>query len=586
MAIPKIIHQTWKNPADLPADLALLVERVAALHPGWEHRIYGDDECRAAVERIFPAMLPLYDASAPIQRADIFRIVVVWGDGGFYLDADVYLRLPLDDLCEFRAVFGEELSLSAEDTVRRGLRSPLRIGNFVFGSEPGHPLLLRIIEGMALRTGREITVEDDIIQSTGPDLVTAVYWENSGEMTDVVVIPNKDRICRICRTLSCGFGNYAAHVHVGSWRWQDPLRNTGVKPPAVPPPAEADIDALLREVALRKSAERNPYGDMLLLDIYKGNPPFDGLSTVYERMAAVLPRAVDTSGMSGKKVLTAFMPGHCERGLSAENKNAIYTTFETSKIPSWWVRAINDHYKICIVPHPYVKEAFLASGVEAPVEIVQQGYTRHKRLRETARGTEKGIFRIGFLGVPYARKNLFRLYQACVDLANEIPGLRLAVHSSVMFDNLYSREIHLMANSPFVEWTQGTLDAEGTSDWYSRLSCYVFPSSGEGWSFTPRESLYLGVPTVITDIPVHDELVNSGYYKVIPVSGTEEVELGGEICGEWSKIAVSDIKAALLDVHSRYGHYFVTAMKGAAWIENRWTNESSQQRVLELMRSL
>ncbi|MEZ4548823.1 MAG: hypothetical protein R3B51_14430 [Thermodesulfobacteriota bacterium] len=59
----------------------------------------------------------------------------------------------------------------------------------------------------------------------------------------------------------------------------------------------------------------------------------------------------------------------------------------------------------------------------------------------------------------------------------------------------------------------GDVDEDGTSEWYAGLSCYVFPSSGEGWSFTPRESLYLGIPTLITDIPVHDELVRSGYYK-------------------------------------------------------------------------
>ncbi len=37
-------------------------------------------------------------------------------------------------------------------------------------------------------------------------------------------------------------------------------------------------------------------------------------------------------------------------------------------------------------------------------------------------------------------------------------------------------------------------------------NCYAYPSSGEGWSFTPRESLFLGVPTVVSAIPVHAEL--------------------------------------------------------------------------------
>ncbi len=127
---------------------------------------------------------------------------------------------------------------------------------------------------------------------------------------------------------------------------------------------------------------------------------------------------------------------------------------------------------------------------------------------------------------------------------------------------------------------------DGISEWYAKLSCYVFPSSGEGWSFTPRESLYLGIPTLITDIPVHGELVSSGYYKVIPVSGSEQAEDLGEICGEWNTISVKDIREAIADVYSNYGMHLVTALQGAAWIENKWTNESSQQRLLEFMRSL
>ncbi|MEZ4548824.1 MAG: glycosyltransferase [Thermodesulfobacteriota bacterium] len=220
MAIPKIIHQTCISPIGLSPELAPFVERVAALHPGWEHRLYGDDESRAAVERIFPALLPLYDASAPIQKADIFRVVAVYGDGGFYLDTDVELRLPLDGLCEFRAVFGEEMTLSPEGAARRGLESPLRIGNYAFGGEPGHPFLLRIMEGMAGEAGRAIAVEDDILESTGPGLVTAVYIKHRMALKDVVILRNYDRMCPMCRAVSCSFGNYAAHAHVGSWRWE------------------------------------------------------------------------------------------------------------------------------------------------------------------------------------------------------------------------------------------------------------------------------------------------------------------------------------------------------------------------------
>ena len=587
MAIPKIIHQTCISPLELSPELAPFVERVAALHPGWEHRLYGDDESRAAVERIFPALLPLYDASLPIQKADIFRVAAIYGDGGFYLDTDVELRLPLDGLREFRAVFGEEMTLSPEDAARRGLESPLRIGNYAFGGEPGHPFLLRILEGMAGEAERAIAAEDDILESTGPGLVTAVYLKHRAALKDVVILRNHDRVCQICRAVSCNFGNYAAHAHVGSWRWE------GLKGRAAPGdggPRRIDpeaLDALRRDIADRISAGgRKPDEGILVLDIYTGVPPFDGLSTVFKRASEIGPMVRDTSGMSGKKVLLCYMPDVHEKRLSPANTNVIYTTYESTRIPGRWVQRINEHYDHCIVPHPYVKKTFAESGVKAPIEVIHQGFTRHRRMPERQRGAGNGIFRIGFLGVPYPRKNLFKLYQACVDLLDEIPGLRLAIHSSKLFDGLYTKEIALVASSPFVEWTQGTLDEDGTSEWYAKLSCYVFPSSGEGWSFTPRESLYLGIPTLITDIPVHDELVRSGYYKVIPAGEMVRAVSDQEDSGEWNSIAASDIREAIREVHFNYGRYLVAALQGAAWIENKWTNESSQQRILEFMRSL
>jgi glycosyltransferase involved in cell wall biosynthesis len=143
-----------------------------------------------------------------------------------------------------------------------------------------------------------------------------------------------------------------------------------------------------------------------------------------------------------------------------------------------------------------------------------------------------------------------------------------------------------MENSPFVEWTWGAMTEEWTAEWYGELSCYVFPSSGEGWSFTPRESLYLGIPTILTDIPVHRELVESGYCGVIPVSGREDAVYDGNTYGQWDRVSVQDIEDALWDVYRNYGSYLIRAMQGASWIENKWTNEDSQQTLLEYMRSL
>lgn len=581
MAIPKIIHQTFKS-RDIPREYARRREDLTALHPGWEYKFYDNEACRQAVETHFPALLPIYDRASVIRRTDIFRVVAVYGEGGFYLDMDVECLNPLVDLCEFRCVFAEELTLTEDEAGRLGHRDRLRVANYMFGSEPGHPFLLHVLRRMAEESRRDILTENDVLESTGPGLVTTVYHDCRKKLRDVVLLPNNDRICPRCSAVSCYFGNYASHGHESAWRWEH-QNGSPEYPGGVREKVSRAEAAALRRVMDSEIAGRPAPDDIYVLRIYEKNP-YDGLTTVYDRSSVIGKVVKDTRRLSNKKVLVSGMAPFFTDRLSKKNSNVVYTTFETNEIPRFWLKPINEYYDHCIVPHEYVKGVFEASGVRIPVTVMQQGFTRHKR--GSLVKPRNDVFRIGFLGVPYKRKNLFKLYQACVNLLGKIPGLRLAVHSALFIPAMYTPEVALMENSPFVEWTWGAMSDVWTAGWYGGLSCYVFPSSGEGWSFTPRESLYLGIPTILTDIPVHRELVESGYCGVIPVSGREDAVYDGNSYGQWDRVRVGDIEDAILDVYRNYGSHLIRAMQGASWIENKWTNEGSQQTLLEYMRSL
>ncbi|MFI5323847.1 MAG: glycosyltransferase [Thermodesulfobacteriota bacterium] len=581
MAIPKIIHQTHKS-KDIRKLYNQFREGFLSLNPGWDHRFYDDEACRETVGKFFPAFLPIYDRMSVIQKTDIFRIIAVYWEGGFYADMDIECLNPLDDLCEFRSVFAEEVMLLEDEAARLGHRDRLRVANYMFGSEPGHPFLLRILRKMAEESRLEILTENDVIESTGPGLVTTVYHDWRDKFRDVVLLPNLNRTCHVTGAVGCHFGNYARHYHKSSWRWEHKKSGLEYSGGVVEKVRKAEAAEVCREIDSEIAETRMPE-DIYILRIYKVKP-FDGLTTVYARSKVIGTIVKDTRHMSHKKVLVSGIAPFFTDRLSKENINVVYTTFETTEIPRYWVKPLNDHYDHCIVPHEYVKGVFEASGVRIPISVIHQGFTRH--VSGFGPKPQKDVFRIGFLGVPYKRKNLFKLYQACVNLLGKIPGLRLAIHSALFFPDMYTPEVALMENSPFVEWTWGGMSEEWMAEWYGRLSCYLFPSSGEGWSFTPRESLYMGIPTILTDIPVHKEIIESGFCKVIPVSGKEDSDYEGNVYGQWDRVSVRDIEDAIWDVYRNYGRYIIQAMQGSQWIENRWTNESSQQRVLEFMRSL
>ncbi|HEY7535177.1 MAG TPA: glycosyltransferase, partial [Thermodesulfobacteriota bacterium] len=467
-------------------------------------------------------------------------------------------------------------------TQKLGHRDSLRVANYVFGSEPGHPFFLYILQKMAEESQQKIKTEDDVIESSGPGLVTNVYFDHKDKFRDIVLLPNKDRICLHCRNISCHFGNYARHHHVGLWRWRNVEDNTYNTPREGGYINTKRLKKINDEIESKRNKILLP-DSIYILRTYE-EEPYDGLSTVFDRTRATGVLLDDTKHLKSKKVLISGIPYFYPDRLSEQNTNVVYTTFESTELPSFWVKSINKHYNYCIVPHPHIKNMFEASGVNIPVEIIHQGFTRYNR---TYRDMKIGsIFRIGFLGVPYKRKNLFKLYQACVNLLGKIPGLRLAVHVAKLYKGMYTHYLGLIKYSPFVEWTEGSLPYDDIARWYGRLSCLVFPSSGEGWSFTPRESLYLGIPTVLTNIPVHQELIESGFCKVIPVCGKEDADFDGNIYGEWDRVRVEDIENSILDVYQNYGSFFIKALKGSEWIENKWTNENLQQCIINFFNTL
>jgi mannosyltransferase OCH1-like enzyme len=584
MAIPKIIHQTDKT-KDIPEKHKAFQQKLIELHPDWDYRYYDDEECRNFVIQNFPYFIPIYDSySSNIQRVDLFRIIAVYKMGGFYVDLDIECFNKIDDLCEYNCVFGEEKRLTKEEIIQFGHKDSVRVANYMFGSRPNHPFLLHILEAMTLASRRNIKTENDVLESTGPGLITTVYFNFKDRYPDVVLLPNKDRVCAnpFCRDISCHFGNYARHFHDGSWRWERNWGDVKNSPQEEKKPTQKQINILIKEIDSSIKKIGNP-DRIFILKTYN-DISHNGLSSVFYRLSKIGSVVDDTKHLDNRKVLVGGTPNLYLENLSSQNINVVYTAFESTRLPDFWTKGINNYYNYCIVPHDYIKKVFLDSGVEIPIEIIHPGFARYKRMRRNM-NIEKA-FRIGFLGIPLKRKNLNKLFKACRNLLRKVPGLKLAIHVSKHHNWLYKADVDALKSASFVEWSEGYLSEDEMTKWYSRLSCLVFPSGGEGWSFTPRESLYLGVPTIISDIPIHSELVESGYYKVIPIKGLEDAEFEESVSGQWHTVETGAIENSILDVYQHYGHVQIQALKGSKWIENKWSNESTQQRILSFLTSI
>jgi mannosyltransferase OCH1-like enzyme len=134
--IPRVIHQIWVGPDPLPDEHRRWIETWRALHPEWEHRLWTEDNLPS--DPIRPEVLERL--RAPVERADILRLEILYRHGGVYVDTDVECLRPLDD------VLGDERFVGV-------CIKPGRATKTFLAAAPRHPILER-----ALREVRPLRV--------------------------------------------------------------------------------------------------------------------------------------------------------------------------------------------------------------------------------------------------------------------------------------------------------------------------------------------------------------------------------------------------------------------------------------------
>ncbi|MFN0264550.1 glycosyltransferase [Tepidamorphus sp. 3E244] len=161
--IPRIIHQTWRD-AHYSSENGS-PESWRENNPGWEYRLWTDDELEWFVSDTFPRFAELYHAYPnPVQRADLARYMLLKTFGGVYADMDTDCLAPLDPIAdEDRVVVCEEPRDHWQPSQVRGMS--LQLFNGTFASPQGHPLWDDVLE----RAWRmRMAISKDVLDSTGP----------------------------------------------------------------------------------------------------------------------------------------------------------------------------------------------------------------------------------------------------------------------------------------------------------------------------------------------------------------------------------------------------------------------------------
>ncbi len=130
MSIPKVIHYCWFGKGELPKIARKCIKSWEKYCPDYEIICHTEDNFDLSQNRY---MQEAYEAKKWAFVSDVARLMIIYEQGGIYLDTDVELIKPIDDLLEQKGFMG----FDEKGIVATGLG---------FGAEKGHPVIAEFLK--------------------------------------------------------------------------------------------------------------------------------------------------------------------------------------------------------------------------------------------------------------------------------------------------------------------------------------------------------------------------------------------------------------------------------------------------------
>lgn len=234
-----------------------------------------------------------------------------------------------------------------------------------------------------------------------------------------------------------------------------------------------------------------------------------------------------------------------------------YVVFDSTRLPSWWVDSLNTSFDAVITTSKWGKAMIENSGVNVPVFFVPLSLDLslydHKKLRTEA----KQKFRFGSVASFSHRKNIKQLVTCFLDCFEDSDDVELVIHTPLSYGSAYNEIIDLIKQR---KATNIIISHEELSEYnYASLmnsfDVYVLLSKGECYSITPRQAFALGKPAIITAGHAHDEMIETGLFQTVKVSGYEQAHyeaFDGQAIGLQCCYKDSDICKALRTAYFKY----------------------------------
>ena len=185
-AIPKILHQTWKD-TFIPPALARFQRTWKMHHPDCAYLLWTDADNRKFIRRHYPWFLHIYDSYPEhIMRVDAIRYFLLYHYGGVYVDLDFECVKPLGPLLR-----GKQIVLGTEPDAQMNVHFPTiqpfrkTLCNAFMASQVRHPFWAYVFKQLIAHRRAP-----DPLDATGRFFLTRAY--NSYQAQETISIVSED----------------------------------------------------------------------------------------------------------------------------------------------------------------------------------------------------------------------------------------------------------------------------------------------------------------------------------------------------------------------------------------------------------
>ena len=193
--IPKIIHQIWFQGEDQIPDKYLTNRKLwLDTHSDWQYILWDQSAIEKLIQQQYSHLWNTYQSFTFMhQKIDFFKYIILYHQGGIYVDIDAKPIQKLDKL--FDDLFPRSTFLVSkckydwlESKVLTGYSTI--INNGIIAAAPKHRFLLQILNYVnnleidKMKMPKELLIN----KTTGPIMVTQMYFQAESEIQNQVTV--------------------------------------------------------------------------------------------------------------------------------------------------------------------------------------------------------------------------------------------------------------------------------------------------------------------------------------------------------------------------------------------------------------